>query len=195
MMFHEMSEKEVEQEFGTDLEKGLTEKEAEKRVRQYGFNELEEAEKESALMLFLSQFKDFMTLVLLAATVISGFLGEYVDAVAIIAIVLINGFLGFFQERRAEKSLEALKELSAPQVNVRRNGRWVKIPSKEVALGDILKFESGDRVGADVRIVKANNLEIEESALTGESIPSPKSTEPIPMENAGLGDLDRKSVV
>lgn len=100
MMFHEMSEKEVEQEFGTDLEKGLTEKEAEKRVRQYGFNELEEAEKESALMLFLSQFKDFMTLVLLAATVISGFLGEYVDAVAIIAIVLINGFLGFFQERR-----------------------------------------------------------------------------------------------
>jgi Ca2+-transporting ATPase len=189
MMFHEMSEKEVEQEFGTDLEKGLTEKEAEKRVRQYGFNELEEAEKESALMLFLSQFKDFMTLVLLAATVISGFLGEYVDAVAIIAIVLINGFLGFFQERRAEKSLEALKELSAPQVNVRRNGRWVKIPSKEVALGDILKFESGDRVGADVRIVKANNLEIEESALTGESIPSPKSTEPIPVENAGLGDL------
>ncbi|GER65567.1 calcium-translocating P-type ATPase, SERCA-type [Weizmannia acidilactici] len=189
MMFHEMSGKDVEQALSTDLEKGLTEKEAEKRIRQYGFNELEEGEEKSALILFLSQFKDFMTLVLLAATVISGLLGEYVDAIAIIAIVLINGFLGFSQERRAEKSLEALKELSAPQVNVLRSGHWVKIPSKEVTLGDILKFESGDRIGADLRIVKANNLEIEESALTGESIPSPKSATPISGENVSLGDL------
>ncbi|WP_018660002.1 cation-translocating P-type ATPase [Heyndrickxia acidiproducens] len=189
MMFHEMSEKDVEQALSTNLEKGLTEKEAEKRRRQYGYNELAEGEKESALILFLSQFKDFMTLVLLAATVISGFLGEYVDAVAIVAIVLINGFLGFFQERRAEKSLAALKELSAPQVYVQRGGQWLKIPSKEVVAGDIVKFESGDRIGADIRIIKANNLEIEESALTGESIPSPKTSAALSGENASLGDL------
>ena len=91
------------------------------------------------LLLFFSQFKDFMVLVLLSSDLISGLFGEYIDAIAIIAIVVINGFLGFFQERKAEKSLHALKELSAPQVTVLREWKWVKIPSKELVVGDIIK--------------------------------------------------------
>ena len=123
------------------------------------------------LLLFFSQFKDFMVLVLLAATLLSGILGEYMDAIAIIAIVVINACLGFYQERRAEKSLQALKELSAPHVHALREGQWVKIPSKEIVPGDMLKFSSGDRIGADIRLVDVSSLEIEESALTGESLP------------------------
>ena len=104
-------------------------------------------------------------------------MGEYIDAIAIIAIVITNGFLGFFQERKAEKSLQALKELSAPQATVLRDGEWIKIPSKEIVPGDILKFSSGDRIGADVRIIESKSLEIEESALTGESVPVAKHSD------------------
>ena len=130
-----------------------------------------------------------MVLVLLGATLVSGLLGEYIDAVAIMAIVFINGILGFFQERKAEKSLDALKSLSAPQLNALREGRWKKINSREVVPGDVIKFSSGDRMGADIRLINANNLEIEESALTGESIPTVKSIDPIHGESPNLGDL------
>ncbi|MBU5211004.1 calcium-translocating P-type ATPase, SERCA-type [Heyndrickxia oleronia] len=190
MMFHEMKEKDVEKILNTSIENGLTASDVEKKRKQFGWNELQEGEKQSAFLLFISQFKDFMILVLLAATLISGLLGEYIDAIAIIAIVLINGFLGFFQERRAEKSLHALKELSAPQVTVLRDGQWHKIPSKEVVVGDIIRFSSGDRIGADVRLVQTVNLEIEESALTGESVPAVKSIAPISNSHASLGDLE-----
>jgi P-type Ca2+ transporter type 2C len=189
MMFHEMKEKDLENVLNTNSKHGLTQKEVEKKRKQFGWNELEEGEKQSAFMLFFSQFKDFMVLVLLGATLVSGLLGEYIDAIAIIAIVLINGFLGFFQERKAEKSLSALKELSAPQVTVLRDGKWEKVLSREVVVGDIVKFSSGDRIGADLRIIETNNLEIEESALTGESLPSSKSIEVITQKNLGLGDL------
>lgn len=190
MKFHEMEIKQVEKALETDFSSGLSAEEVKKRVKQYGLNELEEGEKQSALLLFFSQFKDFMVLVLLAATLISGLLGEYIDAIAIIAIVIINGFLGFFQERRAEKSLQALKELSAPQVSVLRDGKWIKIPSKEIVVGDILKFTSGDRIGADVRLIESKSLEIEESALTGESVPVSKITEKLMNENPGIGDME-----
>ncbi|QQZ08000.1 calcium-translocating P-type ATPase, SERCA-type [Heyndrickxia vini] len=189
MTFHEMKEKDVEKVLNTNIDQGLSDSDVEKKRKQFGWNELQEGEKQSALMLFISQFKDFMVLVLLAATLISGLLGEYIDAIAIILIVLINGCLGFFQERKAEKSLNALRELSAPQVVVLRNGEWGKIPSKEVVVGDILKFSSGDRIGADVRLVHTANLEIEESALTGESVPAVKTINPIAEKNASLGDL------
>ncbi|GIN83761.1 calcium-translocating P-type ATPase, SERCA-type [Heyndrickxia sporothermodurans] len=185
-----MKEKDVEKVLNTSIEKGLSESDVDKKRKQFGWNELQEGEKQSALMLLISQFKDFMVLVLLAATLISGLLGEYIDAIAIIAIVLINGFLGFFQERKAEKSLHALKELSAPQVIVLRDNEWRKIPSKEVVVGDIIKFSSGDRIGADIRLVKTVNLEIEESALTGESVPAVKSTHPVIEKNISLGDLE-----
>ncbi|RLQ95798.1 cation-translocating P-type ATPase [Falsibacillus albus] len=190
MKYHEMGEKDVEKALNTNFQCGLQEEEVKNRRKQFGWNELDEGEKQSALLLFFSQFKDFMVLVLLAATLISGLLGEYIDAIAIIAIVLINGFLGFFQERKAEKSLHALKELSAPQVYVLRDRGWLKITSKEVVVGDVIKFSSGDRIGADVRIIESNNLEIEESALTGESLPVSKKVDIVAGENVSLGDLE-----
>jgi P-type Ca2+ transporter type 2C len=190
MKFHEMSEKDIEKALDTDFSEGLSTKQVEQRLKQHGYNELQEGEKQSALLLFFNQFKDFMVLVLLAATLISGFLGEYIDAIAIIAIVIINGILGFFQERKAEKSLQALKELSAPQVQVLRDGSWIKIPSKELVVGDLIKFSSGDRIGADVRLIQTTSLEIEESALTGESVPSQKTTDQLRAKDLGIGDME-----
>jgi len=189
MKFHEMDPQEIARTINTHLENGLSHSEVKKRRNQFGFNELQEGEKQSALILFFSQFKDFMVLVLLAATLISGLLGEYIDAIAIMAIVLINGILGFFQERRAEKSLEALKELSAPTTNVLRDGEWIKIPSKELVPGDIIRFSSGDRISADVRLFEIQSLEIEESALTGESVPTVKNIETIRTQDVGIGDM------
>jgi Ca2+-transporting ATPase len=139
---------------------------------------------------FLEQFKDFMVVVLLAATLISGLLGEYIDAVAIIAIVIINGVLGFIQERKAERSLQALKELSAPQVSVLRDKEWRKVASREIVTGDVVKFSSGDRIGADMRIIQASSLEIEESALTGESVPAVKRDTPVQGGDISIGDQE-----
>lgn len=190
MKFHGMKGQDIEKVLNTDFSNGLTNSDAKKRIKQHGFNELEEGEKQSALLLFFSQFKDFMVLVLLGAVLISGLLGEYIDAIAIIAIVILNGFLGFFQERKAEKSLQALKELSAPSVMVMRDGEWEKIPSKELVPGDVVKFSSGDRIGADVRVIESKSLEIEESALTGESLPVAKTIEPLEKENIGIGDME-----
>ncbi|MFD2443463.1 calcium-translocating P-type ATPase, SERCA-type [Bacillus sp. CGMCC 1.16607] len=190
MKFHEMSEKDIEKALDTDFSAGLSDKQVEQRLKQQGLNELQEGEKQSALLLFFSQFKDFMVLVLLAATLLSGFLGEYIDAIAIISIVIINGILGFFQERKAEKSLQALKELSAPQVQVLRERAWKKIPSKELVVGDIIKFTSGDRIGADIRLIQTTSLEIEESALTGESVPVQKHTSQLRAKDLGIGDME-----
>ncbi len=190
MQFYEMQEKEVEASLNTSIEQGLTNKAVETKRNKFGWNELSEGEKQSAILLFFNQFKDFMVLVLLGATLISGILGEYIDAITIMAIVFLNGILGFIQERKAEKSLEALKNLSAPQVSVLREGQWVKINSRDVVPGDILRFSSGDRIGADMRLLQANNLQIEESALTGESIPSTKYTGVIQDTSPNLGDLN-----
>jgi len=178
LKYHEMSPEQVEKAVQTSFKNGLTNEEVKIRRKQFGFNELQEAEKQSALLLFFSQFKDFMVIVLLVATLISGILGEYIDAIAIILIVFVNGILGFFQERKAEKSLEALKELSAPMATVLRGGKWEKIPSKEIVPGDILRFASGDRISADIRLFEISSLEIEESALTGESVPAVKEIAP-----------------
>lgn len=189
MKFHEMEKTEIEQALNTNVLNGLSSQTIENRRKKFGWNELSEGEKQSAILLFFSQFKDFMVLVLLGATLISGMLGEYIDAIAIMAIVFLNGILGFFQERKAEKSLQALKSLSAPQVQLLRDGIWQKVNSRDVVPGDIIRFSSGDKIGADIRILTANNLEIEESALTGESIPTTKSTHPIVGIQPTLGDL------
>ncbi|OAS83389.1 MULTISPECIES: calcium-translocating P-type ATPase, SERCA-type [Metabacillus] len=189
MKWHEMRSEEVMNSINTDADSGLTSKEVQKREQKFGYNELKEADRPSAILVFLSQFKDFMVLVLLAATLISGLLGEYIDAIAIIAIVIVNGVLGFFQERKAEKSLEALKELSAPQVMVLRDGDWMRILSKELVPGDVVKFTNGDRIGADMRLIETKSLEVEESALTGESLPVQKSVQPIVAQDVGIGDL------
>ncbi|PEA55274.1 calcium-translocating P-type ATPase, SERCA-type [Bacillus pseudomycoides] len=188
MNWYELRAHEVEEQTNTNVKTGLTEQEVEIRLKKLGPNELQEAKRPSALLVFLAQFKDFMVLVLFGATIISAFLGEYVDAIAIVAIVIINGILGFFQERKAEKSLEALKELAAPQVTVLRNGKWMKIPSKGLVLGDIIKFSSGDRIGADVRLIEASSLYIEESALTGESVPVQKRIDVLQGVDVSIGD-------
>lgn len=189
MKFHALKKEDVEKSLSTNIKNGLSIDEVKKRIQQYGYNELEKGAKQSALLLFFSQFKDFLVGVLLVAIILSAILGEYIDAITIFAIVILNAILGFFQERKAEKSLEALKKLSAPQVNVLRNGEWIKVPSKELVPGDIIRFSSGDRIGADVRIIESISLEIEESPLTGESIPVEKAVEPLLEKDPGIGDM------
>ncbi|MFZ3587982.1 calcium-translocating P-type ATPase, SERCA-type [Bacillus sp. DJP31] len=190
MKWYELRTEDVEKRVNTNYDAGLSVKDVQDRLQKFGYNELQEAEKPNMFLLFLEQFKDFMVLVLLAATLVSGLLGEYIDAIAIIAIVIINACLGFFQERKAEKSLDALKELSAPQVLVKRDSIWAKIPSKELVVGDVVKFSSGDRISADIRLIQSNSLEIEESALTGESLPVQKVTGPVSGQHIGLGDQE-----
>ncbi|WP_334109507.1 cation-translocating P-type ATPase, partial [Anoxybacillus sp.] len=187
MSWHGLRIEQVAQQADTNMSSGLTEKEAKKRFKQFGANELAVEKKPSALKQFIGQFQDFMVLVLLAATAISAMLGEYIDAIAIVAIVIMNACLGFVQERRAEKSLEALKKLSAPESFVLRDGEWKKVPSAQLVVGDIVKFTSGDRIGADVRIIEAKGLYIEESSLTGESLPVEKQTAPL-AQDVALGD-------
>lgn len=189
MKYHTLHPKDVENTLSTNFERGLKDEDVQKRLQQFGYNELMSSQKQSAVLLLLSQFKDFLVIVLIVAVILSALLGEYIDAITILAIVMMNGILGFFQERKAEKSLEALKKLSTPQVRVLRNGDWKKISSKELVPGDIISFSSGDRIAADVRIIEATSLEVEESPLTGESVPVEKSIEPLLEESLGVGDL------
>ncbi|MCT8139770.1 calcium-translocating P-type ATPase, SERCA-type [Anaerobacillus sp. CMMVII] len=190
MKWYEREIKDVEEITRSHFSNGLTDEEASKRLKQFGYNKLDEGETVSAFFLFIAQFKDFMVIVLLVATLISGLLGEYIDAITIMLIILLNGILGFIQERKAEKSLAALKELSAPQMTVLRAGEWIKVPSSEVVVGDIVKFTSGDRVGADIRIIESKGLRIEESALTGESVPVQKTEAVLSGEDLSIGDQE-----
>lgn len=167
--WHQWSRDELLEQFNVKLEQGLTQEEAERRRTEYGWNELTEGARVSPWLLFINQFKDFMMLVLMGATLISGILGEYLDAVTIIAIIVLNGVLGFVQEFRAERSLRALKELSAPHANVLREGKACHLPARDLVPGDIVNLESGDRIPADLRWLQTNSLDVEESALTGES--------------------------
>ncbi|MYL63729.1 calcium-translocating P-type ATPase, SERCA-type [Bacillus hwajinpoensis] len=187
MNWYNMTKGEVVEELETS-EGGISSDEVERRRKVFGLNQLDEAERPSMILMFLAQFKDFMVVVLLAATLISGLLGEYLDAIAIILIILMNGILGFVQERKAEKSLQALKQLSSPKMKVLRDGDWTIIPALEAVVGDIVRIESGDRIGADLRLLTCQGLQIEESALTGESLPVNKHPEAIRDEQPGPGD-------
>ncbi len=153
---------------------GLTDMEAEARIRQFGPNELEKKKKASALTIFLSQFTDFIVLVLIAATVISFFLGEVIDASAILIIVILNAVMGFIQEYRTEKSLEALEKMSAPTARVLRGGALTELPSNMVVPQDMIYLEAGDVIPADAVLTECNNLMMNESLLTGESLPVQK---------------------
>ncbi|MDQ0059566.1 calcium-translocating P-type ATPase, SERCA-type [Paenibacillus harenae] len=186
--WHQMGTSELIDMLSISPEKGLTASEAAQRLEEHGRNELSEGKRVSPIILFLNQFKDFMVLVLMGATLISGLLGEYLDAITIIAIIVINAVLGFVQEFRAERSLSALKELSAPTAKVMRGSEWVTIPAKELVVGDIVGLESGDRIPADLRLIEANSCYAEESALTGESVPVGKHAGAIDDEDLPLGD-------
>ncbi|HEY4708432.1 MAG TPA: calcium-transporting P-type ATPase, PMR1-type, partial [Thermodesulfobacteriota bacterium] len=162
--------------------------EALSRMEKYGPNILAEEKKEHPILKFLKQFTEFIILVLIGAAVIAGLLGEWIDALAILSIVLLNGVIGFMQEAKAERVMEALKKLSAPSAKVMRGGSLTTIPAREIVPGDIILFESGDHVPADCRIIETSYLKIAEAALTGESHPIEK--EPDALDN-GLPLADR----
>ena len=172
-------------------EAGLSSEEAENRLEKYGKNELKEEEKTSVVKLFLSQFKSFLIVILMVAALISAFLGELIDAFVIMFTVFLAGVLGFVQEYRAEESIKLLKSLTSPEALVVRDGKEVKIPSALLVPGDILLLQTGDRIPADARLLEVLSLKIDESPLTGESVPVGKSTDVFPLETP---EPDRKNI-
>ncbi|MFQ6057320.1 MAG: calcium-transporting P-type ATPase, PMR1-type [Anaerolineae bacterium] len=173
-------------------EDGLSEEEAQKRLEQFGPNELRKEEGPSPWSIFFEQFKDFLILLLLAATFVSLLIGEVFDAAAIMAIVVMSAFLGFLQEYRAERALEALKKMAAPEALVLRGGRERRIPARELVPGDIVLVHPGDRVPADARLIEQFNLKVDEAPLTGESVPVNKEVAVLPPETALA---DRKNML
>ncbi|NLJ99656.1 MAG: calcium-translocating P-type ATPase, SERCA-type [Clostridia bacterium] len=182
---------EVMNSLKSDSDKGLTEEEAQKRLTRYGLNILRNEKKISPVKIFLHQFRDAMVLILIGATLISGMLGEYADALTILTIVVINAVLGLVQEYRAEKSIEALRRIVSQEANVIRDGLEKTIPAGELVPGDIVVLKAGDKVPADIRLLKTRNLQVEESALTGESVPVSKDARIVCCRE--VGSLDQKN--
>jgi Ca2+-transporting ATPase len=169
-LWHARAAADVASQLGTSSRGGLTADEAAARLRRYGPNALAQVGARWGVRIFLSQFTDFLVLVLIGACIVSAFLGEYVDAAAIFAIVMLNGVLGFVQEYRAEKSLQALREMAAPKAAVVRDGREKVLDTRDVVPGDLVRLRAGDRVPADLRLFEEYNLQVDEAALTGESL-------------------------
>jgi len=167
---------------------GLSTSEAQKRLTEFGFNELQEKEKIPAWILFLHQFKDFMILILIAAAILSGLLGDITDTIIILVIVLLNAIVGFVQEYRAEKAMEALKKMTVTQTQVMRDGKPVIISSIELVPGDVVIIEAGNVVPADMRLIESHSLRIDESSLTGESVPIDKDCKDLSLSELPLGD-------
>jgi len=157
-------------------DKGLASEEARHRFEHYGPNELIAKRRKSLWMVFLDQFKNFMILVLIAAAIVAGVIGEPVDSIAIAVIVILNAVLGFVQEYRAEKALAALKKLAAPSATVIRDGQTESVPAEQLVPGDLVILEAGNVVPADIRLMEAIQLRIDEAALTGESMPVEKDS-------------------
>lgn len=178
----------VSEELSVSLNEGLSEKKAAELISKYGYNELKEKEKDSLFKKILDQLKDFLVIILIAASIVSAFVGEISDAIVIIAIVVVNAALGVIQEGKAEKALEALKKMSAPNAKVLRDGKIEIVPARMLVPGDIILMEAGDILPADVRIIESANLKIEESSLTGESVPVDKDFSKVFDTAVGLGD-------
>ena len=175
---HSKTIEQVFRELKTSKE-GISQSEADERLKQYGFNELQKGKKESVLMLFVKQFKDFLTYLLLFAAAISFILSHNLDGFAMLSIALLSAILGFMQEYKANKAIEALEKLTAPTARVIRGKEEKKIAAREIAPGDIILLEAGDIVTADCRIIEAINLKIDESSLTGESVASRKGSKEV----------------
>lgn len=199
-MWYTKDLKTITKELKTNVERGLNEDEVKRRLEKYGKNKLKEKKKESLFVRFIKQFNDFMIIILIIASIVSAIIayvegsGDYIDSIIIIAIVIFNAIMGLVQETKAEKSLEALKELSAPISKVRRAGKIVEIDSSEVVPGDIVILEAGNYVPADCRIIKSSDLKIEESSLTGENAPVLKSEEQIVKENIAVRRHDKYGI-
>lgn len=194
-MWHSSSIEEIAKNLKTNINIGLPDDEAQKRFERYGPNNLKEKKKESLFVKFIKQFNDFMIITLIIAAIISAVVSklngeaDYIDSIIIVAIVIFNAIMGLVQEQKAEKSLEALKKMTAPNAKVRRDGRVQEIDATLVVPGDIVVLEAGNYVPADCRLINSYNLKIEESALTGETIPSLKDSSKILKENTAMGDL------
>ncbi|MFN8384708.1 MAG: cation-translocating P-type ATPase [Anaerolineales bacterium] len=169
-------------------EEGLTTAEAERRLTLYGLNQLREAPRPGFLALLWAQLNNFVVILLIVASVISALLGDYVEAAAIMAIVVLNSALGIVQEQRAEQALAALKKLAAPDAQVIRDGARTSVPSYNLVPGDIVFLESGNFIPADLRLLEAVNLRVEEASLTGESLPVQKNAATVLEKNVPLGD-------
>lgn len=188
--WHTMPIDEVTRRFSTNTDTGLSRVEVENRLKKYGYNQLEEKEGISPLWVFFGQFNDFIVWILLAAVIVSGVLKEWVDALAIFAIIIINAVIGFIQEYRAEKSLAALQKMSSPFSKVLRDGEAHSIPSQDIVPGEVVLLEAGDYVPADGRLCSSFSLRTQEASLTGESTPVGKSTEPLMNSSLPIGDRE-----
>ncbi|WP_313133713.1 cation-translocating P-type ATPase [Anaerocolumna sp.] len=178
-MWFSKSKDDVTKELNVNPSTGLTTQEAKARLEKYGLNKLKGKPKKSLISLFFAQLKDMLIYVLLAAAVITIFIGEYVDSIIILLVVLINAVIGVVQEAKAEKAVEALQKMTTPKSLVRRDGEVKEINSEEVVPGDIIILDAGRFIPADLRLLESANLQIEESALTGESVPSSKDADDI----------------
>ncbi len=191
--WHSLSQDEIVTQLNTQLQSGLDSAEAEKRLKEYGPNQLQEAPRPGFLHMVLDQLKSFVVILLIVASIISAIMGEYIEAGAIIAIVVLNAILGVIQESRAEQALSALKKLAAPEAQVLRDGHRVSVPAPQLVPGDVILLEAGNYVPADIRLVEAVNLKVEEAALTGESLPVQKVAVDALDQEIPLGD--RKNTV
>ncbi len=187
---HAWSVEQTAKELGTNLTSGLTSAEARARLEKNGPNELKEKPRPGFLSLLFDQFKNFLIIILIGAALLSIFLDEWIDAIVILAIVILNAVIGVVQESKAEASLAALKKMSAPSARVIRDGQQQTIPARELVVGDLVMVEAGNYMPADLRLVEAVNLKSEEASLTGESVPVDKNAKVILEADAPLGDRD-----
>lgn len=187
--WYRMSAKEAAAALQTDMSMGLEPGQAAERLKKYGTNELEALPGRSIYSMLLDQFKEVMVLMLIAAAIISGLVGEVKDSMIILLIVLLNAILGVVQESKAENALAALKKLSAPVATVIRGGKPQQIPARELVPGDVIFLEAGTNIPADARLLEVANLRCEEAALTGESVPVEKTITPLQSQDVGIGDL------
>ena len=186
---YQQKSEDVIKQLKTSINTGLSLQQVSDRLKTDGLNELVGKQKRGLLLRFIDQFKDFMIIVLIVAAILSGVVAnEWTDAAIIMFVVLLNAVLGIIQEARSEAAIEALKQMSTPNAHVRRDGQVVEIPSTQLVKGDIVLLEAGDVVPADLRLVLAKNLKIEEAALTGESVPVEKKSKVIEATDVALGD-------
>lgn len=188
MWFSKTSET-VLKELNSNISSGLSDEEAKKRLSEYGPNRLSTKKKKTLLQLFISQLADVMIYILFGAAIISAMVGEISDSIIILIVIFINAIIGVVQESKAEKALEALKELSTPKAIVKRGGELKEVPSEEVVLGDIVVIDAGRFIPADLRLIESANLKIDEAAFTGESVPADKDAMiTIEKDNVTIGD-------
>lgn len=187
-MWYKKSKNEILQELNVDEKNGLSSTEALRRLEKYGKNKLETKKKKTLFKQFLSQLKDIMIYILIIAAIISAFLGEISDALIILLVIIINAVIGVVQESKAEKALDALKELSTPKALVKRDGSLKEILSEDIVPGDIVIIDAGRYIPGDLRLIDTANLKIEESAFTGESVPSEKDASFLPDKEIPIGD-------